>query len=97
MLSSHSFLPPRAGAQGLTRTTSAPGRDWCPAGAAPRYHLACRAACPDGDGVHDRFVSSCDGLSRPVLLRADGAGAPGSGSSGGSPVMAGSVPLLRGV
>ena len=77
VLSSHSFLPPRAGARGLTRTTSAPDRDWCPAGAAPRYHLACRAACPDGDGVHDRFVSSCDGLSRPVLLRADGADAPG--------------------
>ncbi|ERH20462.1 hypothetical protein HMPREF1979_03298 [Actinomyces johnsonii F0542] len=98
MLSSHSFLPPRAGALGLTRTTTAPGRNWRPAGAAPRYHLACRAARPDRDGLHDRFVSSCDGLSRPVLLRAGGAGAPQRpGSSGGSPVMAGSVPLLRGV
>ncbi|EGF57394.1 conserved domain protein [Actinomyces sp. oral taxon 170 str. F0386] len=77
MLSSHSFLPPRAGARDLTRTTTAPGRDWRPAGAAPRYHLACRAARPDRDDLHDRFVSSCDGLSRPVLLRAgDGAGAP---------------------
>ena len=77
VLSSHSFLPPRAGARDLTRTTTAPGRDWRPAGAAPRYHLACRAARPDRDDLHDRFVSSCDGLSRPVLLRAgDGAGAP---------------------
>jgi len=23
---------------------------------------------PWGAGLHDRFVSSCDGLSRPVLL-----------------------------
>ena len=45
-----------------------------------------------GQGLTSRI-----GLSRPVLLRADDAGAPGSGSSGGSPVMAGSVPLLRGV
>ena len=98
VLSSHSFLPPRADALGLTRTTTAPGRNWRPAGAAPRYHLACRAARPDWDSLHDRFVSSCDGLSRPVLLRAGGAGAPQRpGSSGGSPVMAGSVPLLRGV
>ena len=40
VLSSHSFLPPRAGARGLTRTTSAPGRgcspDWCRTAVPPR-------------------------------------------------------------
>ena len=96
VLSSHSFLPPRAGARSLTRTTSArPGR--VPQPAPHRGTTSLAVLRPERDGVHDRFVSSCDGLSRPVLLRADGAGAPGSGSSGGSPVMAGSLPLLRGV
>ncbi|BAW93575.1 hypothetical protein CHIBA101_1740 [Actinomyces sp. Chiba101] len=48
-----------------------------PVGPAPRYHLACRAAPTRGPARYDRFITSCDGLSRPGLLggRAKGPGA----------------------
>ena len=84
-------LPQRA-----TRTTTTPAHP----GLSPGGRVPCRGTTSLAvhrphrrlavGAAHDRFLASCDGLSRPALLGWARVGH--TCSSGGSPVMAGSVP-----